>query len=196
MFFKIPLELLTECFFGLIGIHQIPLWVCEILVQMSYGVCLNTLRLLISTNQLLGLLEHICQIHNLGETENCCFKFLGLGISLCLLFLRDDITVCKAVGMPSSSPLEKSSVRTPLCQAAISSSPRPFSPSSRFVYCSPGNQGRGSGIFLGYRKIAGYLHRNKRKAEPKELPSCSVPQLQIAYTQQFEILVRALPENK
>ena len=33
MFFKIPLELLTECFFGLIGIHQIPLWVCEILVQ-------------------------------------------------------------------------------------------------------------------------------------------------------------------
>ena len=36
----------------------------------------------------------------------------------------------------------------------------------------------------------------KRKAEPKELPSCSVPQLQIAYTQQFEILVRALPELK
>jgi len=81
------------------------------------------------------------------------------------LFLRDDITVCKAVGMPSSSSLEKSSVRTPLCQAEVSSSPRPFSPSSRFVYCSPGNQGQGPGIFPGYYEHNPWLPSQKRKGK-------------------------------
>ena len=48
----------------------------------------------------------------------------------------------------------------------------------------------------GDREFLVTFTETKRNAEPKELHSCSVPQLQIAYTQQFEILVRALPENK
>ena len=55
-------------------------------------------------------------------------------------------------------------------------------------------KGRGPGISPGY-----YEHgpqplskENRRKIEPKEIPSCLIPRLLVVFTQQLEILVTTL----
>ena len=53
---------------------------------------------------------------------------------------------------------------------------------------------RGPGISPGYYECLPRLlsQENKRKIEPKEVPSCLIPHLLVVFTQQLEILVTTL----
>ena len=53
---------------------------------------------------------------------------------------------------------------------------------------------RGPGISPGYYERFPQLlsEENKRKIEPKEIPSCLIPRLLVVFTQQLEILVTTL----
>ena len=53
---------------------------------------------------------------------------------------------------------------------------------------------QGPGIIPNYyeRGLRLILLENRRKIEPKEIPSCLVPRLLVVYTQQLEILVATL----
>ena len=53
---------------------------------------------------------------------------------------------------------------------------------------------RGPGISPGYyERLPRLLSKeNKRKIEPKEIPSCLIPRLLVVFTQQLEILVTTL----
>ena len=55
--------------------------------------------------------------------------------------------------------------------------------------------GRGPGIFSSYYLESGpwqLLLENRRKIEPKEIPSCLIPRLLVVFTRQLEILVTTL----
>ena len=53
---------------------------------------------------------------------------------------------------------------------------------------------RGPGIFPGYYGCGPWLLllENRRKIEPKEIPSCMIPRLLVVFTRQLEILVTTL----
>ena len=53
---------------------------------------------------------------------------------------------------------------------------------------------RGPGIFPGYyERLPRLLSKeNKRKIEPKEIPSCLIPHLLVVFTRRLEILVTTL----
>ena len=47
----------------------------------------------------------------------------------------------------------------------------------------------GRGFFLATMRVSlGYFHGKQKEIEPKVLPSCPIPLLQIAYTRQLETL--------
>ena len=52
----------------------------------------------------------------------------------------------------------------------------------------------GQGIFPGYHECGPWLFllENRRKIEPKEIPSCLIPRLLVVFTRQLEILVTTL----
>ena len=56
----------------------------------------------------------------------------------------------------------------------------------------------GPGIFPGYYDCVSpaTFIGNKRKTEPKELPSCTIPLLLFAYTRRLEVLATALRETR
>ena len=53
---------------------------------------------------------------------------------------------------------------------------------------------RGPGISLGYYECGPWLLllENRRKIEPKEIPSCLIPHLLVVFNRQLEILVTSL----
>jgi len=66
--------------------------------------------------------------------------------------------------------------------------------SSKITYGRAVVKRQGLGISPGYYKCGPRLlsSENRRKIEPKEIPSCFIPCLLVVFTQQFEILVTPL----